>query len=109
MDHHVPSAITQGLRKRAVDVLTAEEDGRSQSDDESLFARATQLGRVLFTSDRDLLDIAYRWLREGVVFCGLVYAHQLQVSIGTAIRDLEIIAKVADPNDLENVVLRLPL
>jgi hypothetical protein len=27
MDHHVPSAITAGLRRRGVAVLTAAEDG----------------------------------------------------------------------------------
>jgi len=26
MDHHVPRAITEGLRLRGVDVLTAEDD-----------------------------------------------------------------------------------
>lgn len=109
MDHHVPSAITEGLRKRGVNVLTAVEDGRSEADDESLLARGTQLARVLFTRDRDLLDITSHWLREGRNFFGLVYAHQLQVSIGKAVEDLEVIAKAADPSDIENVVLRLPL
>jgi hypothetical protein len=27
MDHHIPAAVTAGLRQRRVDVLTAEEDG----------------------------------------------------------------------------------
>ena len=47
MDHHVPSAITQGLRQRGIDVLTAHEDGAAQFDDEQLLERATQLGRTL--------------------------------------------------------------
>jgi hypothetical protein len=109
MDHHVPAAITEGLRKRDVDVLTAEEDGRSELDDETLLARATQLARIFFSRDRDLLAIAANWLREGRGFSGLVYAHQLQISIGKAVADLEIIAKTADLTDMENIVLRLPL
>ena len=109
MDHHVPSAITDGLRRRGVDVLTAWEDARSDVDDELLLTRATGLARVLFSRDLDLLEITAGWLRQGRSFSGLVYAHQLQVSIGKAVEDLEIIAKVADPTDMTNLVLRLPL
>ena len=55
MDHHVPRAITGGLRLRGVDVLTALEDGASELDDPALLDRAGALGRVLFTQDDDLL------------------------------------------------------
>jgi hypothetical protein len=44
MDHHVPSAITAGLRLRAVDVLTVAEDGSAMLEDEPLLDRATSLG-----------------------------------------------------------------
>ena len=30
MDHHVPAAITEGLRSRGIDVLTAFEDGHAE-------------------------------------------------------------------------------
>ena len=36
MDHHVPKAITNGLRLRGVDVLTAYEDGTSEYNDADL-------------------------------------------------------------------------
>ena len=64
MDHHVPSAITEGLRKRGVDVLTAEEDGAARLDDDPLLDRATSLGRVLFSQDQDLLAIAHRRCKQ---------------------------------------------
>jgi predicted nuclease of predicted toxin-antitoxin system len=60
MDHHVPRAITTGLRLRHVDVLTAYEDQTHDIDDVSLLDRATLLGRVLFTQDDDLLIEATR-------------------------------------------------
>ena len=60
MDHHVDAAITEGLRLRGGDVLTCRDDGTTTLDDESLLARATQLGRVLFSQDDDLLDIVHR-------------------------------------------------
>ena len=61
MDHHIHAAITEGLRQRGVDVLTAHEDGAAQLDDEELLARATQLGRVLFSQDEDLLTLIHRY------------------------------------------------
>jgi hypothetical protein len=68
MDHHVPSAITAGLRKRGVDVVTAEEDGSAMLDDDALLDRATSLGGVLFSQEQDLLAIANRRLRTGPAF-----------------------------------------
>jgi predicted nuclease of predicted toxin-antitoxin system len=55
MDHHVPRAITAGLRLRKVDVLTAFEDGANRIADSDLLKRAGELNRVLFTQDQDLL------------------------------------------------------
>jgi Domain of unknown function (DUF5615) len=54
-DVHVPYAITFGLRLRGVDVLTSQEDGTREVDDDVLLDRATALGRVLFSQDKDLL------------------------------------------------------
>jgi hypothetical protein len=51
MDHHIPMAVTEGLRLRGVDVLTAYEDGTAQVEDPILLQRANELGRVLFTQD----------------------------------------------------------
>lgn len=109
MDHHVPKAITVGLRLRDVDVLTAYEDGADQLDDHSLLQRAHELKRVLFTQDDDLLEVAAECQREGTSFSGVIYGHQLRMTIGACIQDLEIIAKSGEPEDLENQVVFLPL
>ncbi len=55
MDHHVPRAITNGLRLRGVDVLTAHENGASDLQNPALLDRAAELDRVLITQDDDLL------------------------------------------------------
>lgn len=60
MDENVPRAITGGLRLRGVDVLTVQEDGRRGLDDPRVLDRATELGRVLFSQDEDLLVEARR-------------------------------------------------
>lgn len=109
MDHHVPSAITRGLRQRGIDVLTAEEDQTAQWDDEPLLQRATELGRTIFTEDDDFLAIGHRWQRSGREFAGIVYAHQLRVTIGQAIRDLELVAQVMSPDEMKNRIEFLPL
>lgn len=82
MDHHVPAAVAAGLRKRGVEVVRAEEDGSAMLDDEPLLDRATALGRVLFSQDEDLLAVANQRLQTGRDFAGLVYAHQLAISVG---------------------------
>ena len=43
MDEQVHLAITTGLRVRGVDVLTAQEDGRSNTPDDVVLDRATEL------------------------------------------------------------------
>ena len=94
MDHHVPSAITNGLRLRGVDVLTAHEDGTQRLEDPALLDRAGALGRVLFTRDDDFLKEAALRQQQGIFFAGVIYAHQLRVSIGVCIENLELIAKL---------------
>ncbi|MGO9471772.1 MAG: DUF5615 family PIN-like protein [Isosphaeraceae bacterium] len=109
MDHHVDAAITEGLRRRGIDILTCRDDGTDTWDDQRILERATQLGRALFSQDDDLLAIAHRLQLAGSSFAGLIYGHQLDLSIGQAVRDLELIAQVYDPDDLRDRVEYLPL
>jgi hypothetical protein len=109
MDHHVPAAITEGLRTRGVDVLTALEDGTEEFEDSPLLERAGELDRVLFTQDTDLLAVANQWNLNGKQFVGLFFGHQLQLTVGQAVRDLELAAKVLEPQDVRNLVEYLPL
>ena len=109
MDVHVPLAITLGLRRRSVDVLTSQQDGATQMPDDRLLDRATQLGRILFTRDQDLLAEAARRLRNGSRFSTVIFARQLDVSIGQCVVDLETIAKSGMPEEAVNQVVYLPL
>ncbi len=109
MDQHVPKSITIGLRLRGVDVLTAYQDGASTLDDPDLLDRASELKRVLFTQDDDLIAEAAKRQGENIHFYGVIYAHQLRVPIGICIRDLELIAKAGEPDDIINRIQFLPL
>lgn len=109
MDHHVPRAITNGLRSRGIDVITAHEDQAHRLADPVLLDRATDLGYVLFTQDDDLLTEAQRRQKDNEPFSGVIYAHQRKVSIGQCVQDLELIATVGKETDVRNRVIYLPL
>jgi len=106
---HVKRAVTDGLRRRGVDVRTAQEDGTARLDDADLLDHATSLGRVLFSQDDDLLREATKRQQNANHFAGVIYAHQLNITIGQTIQDLELIAKSYEPEDIENRVEYLPL
>jgi hypothetical protein len=108
MNHHIHSAITQGLRLRGVDILTAFEDGSNQFTDPDLLDRAKALSRVLFSQDADLLQEAVRRQRAAEDFAGLVYSRQ-RLASGTCIKDLELIAAVYSLEDMMNRIEYLPL
>lgn len=109
MDVHVPAAVTRGLLLRKVDVLTAQVDGMAEAQDSELLDRATALARVLFSQDADLLVEATKRQRNAQHFGGLIYAHQLIVTIGRAISDLELLAKAGTSADFADRVAFLPL
>jgi hypothetical protein len=108
-DVHVRRAVTVGLRIRGVDVLTAQEDLAGHLDDAALLSRASELGRVLFSQDEDLLREAARRQASGEAFDGVIYAHQLNVTISQCIDDLELIAKASGPDEWAGRLIYLPL
>jgi len=51
---------------------------------------------------------ATRRQAEGIPFSGVIYAHQLRISIGVCVRDLELVAAASELADLRNQVIFLP-
>ena len=86
MDHNVPAAITNGLRLRGVDVITAFEDSRHMLGDPELLDRATELGRVIFTRDDDFLIEAQRRQQAGIPFSGVITHTSCMSRLGDAHR-----------------------
>jgi len=109
MDVHIRRAVTSALRLRSIDVLTVQEDGAAEWDDDRLLQRATELGRVLVSQDEDLLREGVRRLNEHRDFCGIVYAHQLRVTVGQMVEDLELIAKATSKEEWSSKIEYLPL
>lgn len=109
--HGCPRSVRDYCRvtRAGIDVLTAQEDGSTELDDEVLLDRVTALARLIFTRDVDFLAHAWERQRTGVTFSGVAYAHQLKASIGQCVADLELIAGVYAPEDMMNRVEYLPL
>lgn len=65
MDEHIAKAVTEGLRRRGVDVVTVQELGSYAAEDQQHLERATQEGRVVVTQDTDFLRLhgsrGYSW------------------------------------------------
>ena len=52
-DEHVHPGIAKALRKRGIDVLTAQQAGMLDVDDDEHLQFAASQGRVVFTQDED--------------------------------------------------------
>ena len=109
MDVHIPAAISEGLRRHHLDVLISQDDGTREVDDTALLQRATDLGRLLFSQDQDLLRIARQWQSTGRSFTGLVFAAQQGTSIGQCIEDLELLVQCCTEDEVASQVIFLPL
>lgn len=108
MDQNTPGPVTTGLRRREVEVLTAFADGTDTRANEAMFERATALGRLLFTRDRDFLAIAHRRRATGRDFAGLAYTPQTFRDFGRMIADLELIARAHEPHEDEAGTVHVP-
>ena len=108
MDVHVPQAITDQLRRRGVDVITAIEDACAELPDDQLLDRASELGRILFTQDIRFKALAEEWQRQGRSFGGLLFGHQLRGTIGQFVKDLQLVAEASEADEWLNLVEYLP-
>jgi hypothetical protein len=109
MDENVEGAIIRALRDRGVDLVTGQEEGREGAPDPAVLDRATELGRVLFSRDRDMLREAVRRQRAGESFAGVIYGHPLVAALSQCINDLEAIAGAGRPEEFLDGVTYLPL
>ena len=108
MDVHVPAAVTEGLRRKLLDVRTAQADAAGQLSDEELLARATAVGCVLLTQDADFLEITARWQQHGIPFSGVLFAPQ-GTPIGRMIEDAELCLAGLTAEEFRSRLVHLPL
>lgn len=89
-------------------MLRVQDDGAAEMPDDQLLEHVTALGRVIFTRDVRFKALAEDWQRAEKPFSGLLLGNQLGVTVGTYVKDLELIAKATDAAEWLNVVEHLP-
>ena len=100
LDEHIPAAAAQGLTRRGIDVLTAQQAGRTGCTDESQLEFARVQGRVIVTSDADYLALA----ATGAIHAGIAFAQAEHRSIGELIYALLLLHDVLTLQDMLNHV-----
>jgi len=100
MDVHVHRAISEGLRRRGVEVLTCQEAGIGTFEDVDIIVYANTNKGTVFSQDADFLQI---YDSGQITHQGIVYSHK-QNSIGRIIQGLILIHEVLEPIDMENHV-----
>ena len=108
MDVHVPAGVSAGLRRKRIDVRTAQDDAAGLLSDDELLTRATDLCRVLLTQDADFLEITARWQRQGRAFNGVLFAPQ-GTPIGRMIEDAELCLESMTSDEVRSRLVHLPL
>lgn len=98
MDVHVHGAITAGLRRRGIEVLTCQEAGLGRTADKDILEYAHANNWVLFSQDDDFLTIC---ANHDLNHNGLVYSHKRN-SIGRIISGLMLICEVLELEEMEN-------
>ena len=99
MDEHIPRAVTGGLLRRGVDVLTAQDANMVEASDRDHLQLASKENRIIITQDADFL----RLHQVGVSHAGIIYVPQ-QTPIGYIVRKLMTIHDLINPGEMKNRV-----
>lgn len=100
MDEHVHPGIVKALKKRGIDVLTAQQAGMLDVDDDEHLQLAASQGRVIFTQDDDFLD--EQWTGK-INHNGIAYTHQ-STPMGQIIEGLILIYEAITEEEMKNHV-----
>lgn len=99
-DQHWPGAVTQSLRQRGIDILTAQDAGRCSLSDRDQLAFATAQDRVMVTFDADYLALH----RAGVPHAGIAWCPQQKYAIRTLVKILELLHQTIERDRMRNRV-----
>lgn len=100
LDENVNKAVSDGLKRRGIDVTSTLEANLIGASDKEQLNFATAKGRVFFTQDSDFLILH----NLGFQHCGIVYCIKGSRSIGEILRGLILIWEVLEPDDITGKV-----
>ena len=98
MDQHIPSAVTEGLRRRGIDVLTAGEANRCGFPDPDQLASADREERTIVSFDPDFHVLH----RIGQPHSGIAWCPATKYSIGELIQMLVLLHAVIPRDQMKN-------
>ena len=103
-DENVPLAASKSLKKRGIDIITAQESGMLRKADNAHLSFAVAEKRAIITHDSDFLKLAIRGKlnHNGILF------FTKQVSISQAIEEIEQVYLAYSAEELCGVILFLP-
>jgi predicted nuclease of predicted toxin-antitoxin system len=96
LDEHQAHAIARAMRRRGIDIATADDAGTVGMPDDQLLAHCHAKGRVLVTNDNDFLALVHR----GASHAGIVFWKQGSFTIGEVVDFLALIAGIYDPGEM---------
>ena len=100
LDENVDHAIANGLRRRGIDVTTANDAGLLGADDAAQLAFAASQRRVLVTHDDDFLRVA----TDGVAHAGIAYCPPTRRTIGQIVLTLAHLWRERTAESFEGIV-----
>jgi len=100
LDENLNPRIAEQLRMRGVDAVSARDLGVLGDEDIDHLKRATDMDRVLVTTDQDFLRLA----AQGIEFAGVIFGIQENHSLGDWVNSLELICFVYEPDEMTNHV-----
>jgi len=100
MDQHIPVAVTEGLRRRGVDVCTVQEAQRCGLPDRDQLEFATDGQRVMVTFDADYLALH----AAGMAHAGVAWCQERKYTVGQLVHALLLLYSVLDASEMQNHV-----
>ena len=100
MDQHFPGPVTEGIRRRGIDVLSAQEADRCGLPDNDQLAFATSEERIMVTFDSDYLVLH----QAGTAHAGIAWCPQDKYGFGMLVQMLELLHAVADRDSMRDRV-----
>ncbi len=100
MDQHIPAAVSDGLRRRGVDVLTAQDADQCGLPDTEQLRFATADERVMVTFDSDYLALH----AAGVAHAGIAWCQARKYAVGQLLHALFLVHSVLNRDDMRNHV-----
>lgn len=100
LDENLSPRIARQLKLRGIDAVSVRDLGTLGDPDTTHLERASQLQRVLVTSDVDFL----RFAAEGLEHAGIIFGVQGDHSIGDWVKMLELVCFVYSAEEFKNHV-----